>query len=68
MDKEELKKYCEEVAVFPDGEIYSEAPSWKSDDYEIRYQGFCNVCDSPIEPHYQEPFASCECSTQEWYI
>lgn len=60
----------EKVAVFPDGEIYSldELPSWKSDDYEIRHQGFCYVCDSTIDPHWGEPFATCKCCQQEWYI
>lgn len=36
-------------------------------DYEKRVQGYCPTCDGPIEPHYGEPFASCECGTQEWY-
>jgi hypothetical protein len=67
---EKLKKDCEKVAVFPDGEIYSidDIPSWKSDDYELRYQGFCTVCDSTIDPHWGEPIASCECFAQEWLI
>ena len=70
MNLEELKKDCEKVAVFPDGEIYSieSVPSWKSDDFEIRYQGFCEVCDSTIDPTYAEPTASCKCYQQEWYI
>jgi hypothetical protein len=67
-DLEDLRAGCAKVYVFPDDEIYEEAPSWKSDDYEIRYQGFCNTCDSTIDPHWSEPFASCNCGTQEWYI
>ena len=70
MDLQKLKDTCTEVAVFPDGEIYEldEVPSWKSDDYEVRYQSFCEVCDSSIDPHYAEPIASCKCCQQEWYI
>lgn len=55
------------VYVYPDDEVYEEPPSWKSDDYEIRKQGDCEVCGCPIVPHYGEPLASCECYTQEWY-
>jgi hypothetical protein len=55
------------VYVYPDGEVYDNIPQYKSDDYEIRGQGYCPECDGPIVPHYGEPFASCECGTQEWY-
>ena len=56
-----------QVYVYPDGEVYEQAVDWKSDDYEIREQGYCAHCDSDIVPHYNEPFASCDCCTQEWY-
>ncbi len=58
-----------DVYVYPDGDVYEEEepPSWKSDDYEIRKQGACGQCGEPIVPHYGEPFASCQCGTQEWY-
>lgn len=56
-----------DVCVYPDGEAYQKPPSWKSDDYEVRKQGYCGQCDQSIVPHYSEPFASCECYTQEWH-
>ncbi len=56
-----------DVYVYPDDEVYEEPPSWKSDDYEIRKQGACEICGQPIVPHYGEPLASCDCCTQEWY-
>ena len=70
MNIQKLKESCEKVAVFPDGEIYEleDIPTWKSDDYEVRYQGFCTVCDNTIDPYYGEPLASCKCYQQEWYI
>lgn len=55
------------VYVYPDGEQYDEPPSWKSDDYEVRQTDLCTSCDTELEPHYGEPFASCECGTSEWY-
>ncbi len=56
-----------DVYVYPDDEVYEEPPSWKSDDYEVRKQGYCDKCECPIVPHYGEPLASCDCFTQEWY-
>ena len=65
---EESSNNLMDVYVYPDGEVYEEEPpNWKSDDYEIRKQGACEQCGQPIIPHYGEPFASCECYTQEWY-
>lgn len=58
----------ETVYVYPDDEVYSKPPSWKSDDFEVRKQGFCYRCDSDIVPHYGEPIASCGCGSQEWYF
>jgi hypothetical protein len=54
--------------VYPDNEVYAEEPPhWKSDDYEVREQGFCDRCQSPIVPHYGEPLASCDCLEDvEW--
>jgi len=55
------------VYVYPDGEWFYTPPEWKSDDYEIRVMGYCDKCDSNVVPHYNEPLASCDCGTQEWY-
>lgn len=55
------------VYVYPDGEQYDEPPSWKSDDYEVRETALCETCDTELEIHYGEPFASCECGTGEWH-
>lgn len=56
------------VYVFPDGEVYQELPTWKSDDYEIRLSTHCDKCDETITPYYMKPFASCDCGTQDWYL
>lgn len=37
--------------IYPDGSVFYSPQDWMSD----------------IVPHYAEPFASCECMTQEWY-
>jgi len=63
MNEEELFT----VYVYPDGEVYEHPSTWKSDDYQERKTAYCNKCESMIEPHYMEPFASCNCGTQEWY-
>ena len=55
------------IYIYSDGESYDKPPSWKSDDYDIREKGHCERCDSDIIPHYCEPFASCDCMTQEWF-
>jgi hypothetical protein len=57
----------EVVYVYCTGNQYSEMPSFMSDDCEVRKTGFCPSCDSELQIHYGEPFASCECGTQEWY-
>lgn len=62
-----LDKETYSVCVYPDGEQYEEAPSWKSDDYEVRQTTHCNTCDAELTVHYAEPFASCSCGTTEWY-
>ena len=67
MTKDLDKKDVCLVYVYPDNEAYQQPPDWKSDDYEIREQGFCESCGSEIVPHYGEPLASCECETQEWH-
>lgn len=56
-----------EVYVYPDKEVYTNIPDWKSDDYEIRKTTYCEECDELLQPHYAEPFASCECRTMEWH-
>lgn len=56
-----------DVYVYPDGENYSEPPSWKSDDFERRKTTLCETCDTELDAHYGEPFASCRCGTTEWY-
>lgn len=55
------------VYVYPDGENYSEPPSWKSDDYEVRSTDVCDKCNEQLHISYNEPFATCNCGTQEWY-
>ena len=57
------------VYVYPDGINYDvwEAPSWASDDYEIRQTCCCDECGEDLWIHYSEPFASCACGTTEWY-
>lgn len=55
------------VYVYPDGEIYDEPPSWKSDDYEVRQTRLCETCDEELTVEYSEPFAHCKCGTQEWH-
>ena len=56
-----------DVCVYPDGEQYEEAPSWKSDDYEQRKTILCVTCDEVLEIVYLEPFANCKCGQQEWH-
>lgn len=56
------------VYVYPDGMVYEDPPSWSSDDYEMREAPYCEQCDELMEPHYGEPFASCNCKTIEWYL
>lgn len=56
------------VYVYPSGEVFDLPPAWMSDDYEIRYTVYCDICDELMEPHYAEPFISCGCKTMEWYI
>lgn len=53
------------VYVYPDGEIYDEPPSWKSNDYETRQTQLCETCDEELTIEYNEPFAHCKCGTQE---
>lgn len=55
------------VYVYPDGENYDGPPDWKSDDFIIRKSTNCNVCGYTLYLSYDEPFATCECGTQEWY-
>lgn len=57
------------VAVFPNGDVYEldQIPEYMSDDYIIRETEICDTCGCMLEPHYNEPFASCACYTSEWY-
>jgi hypothetical protein len=38
-----------------------------SDDYVTRKTCACCQCGQLYIPEYDEPFASCECGTSEWY-
>jgi len=55
------------VCVYSDDEHYEEPPEWKPGDYEVRETETCETCGEEIAPHFGEPFATCECGTQEWY-
>ena len=55
------------VYVYPDGENYDGPVDWKSDDYQIRRSALCEDCGYTLYLDYDEPFASCECGTREWY-
>lgn len=59
------------ICIWPDGEwcLLEELTemSHRSDDYEVREGAVCRTCFGIIVPHYGEPFADCECGTQEWY-
>lgn len=57
----------DDVCVYPDGNNTSEPLKMCGDDYERRKTTQCMDCDSTLEIHYAEPFASCECGTTEWY-
>jgi hypothetical protein len=59
------------VRVWPDNtqqQIEEESYSYMSDDYEIRVSSICDSCSEVLQIHYNEPFASCSCKTQEWYF
>jgi len=60
-----------EIAIWPDNEWAFldelEEFSHKSDDYRIRQAAFCPVCYRLVVPDYNEPTASCDCGTMEWY-
>lgn len=64
----EVPRDFDKVYVYPNGEVYEEMPSNTSDDFEVRYAGHCDKCDSRVTPHYGEPLASCNCHTGEWYF
>jgi hypothetical protein len=60
------------IAIWPDGyqcplTEATEEVSWRGDDYIIRETGYCEACDTTLTLDYNEPFAHCECGTQEWY-
>ncbi len=58
------------VRVWPDGtqqDIVETPFTHKSDDYEVRQTMLCQTCDQELQVEYGEPFASCDCGTQEWY-
>lgn len=55
------------VFVYVDNTCSEEPLEWMSDDYAVRYTQNCEQCGYLLEPHYDEPFASCECGTREWY-
>jgi hypothetical protein len=59
------ESYLEKVYVFPDGEVYEIPPTWKSDDYEIRYVKYCEKCDSTVVPFHGEPLGACACGIVE---
>lgn len=66
-EEEDTSMLTLKVYVYPDGEVYVEPPSWRSDDYEVREAPYCVDCDLFMDPHYGEPFASCSCKTIEWH-
>lgn len=56
-----------DVCVYPDGTQSYEPLDFMSDDYEWRRTIYCARCDSELQLHPNEPFATCGCGTQEWY-
>ena len=59
------------IAIWPDETwcYVEDLPqlTYMSDDYIVREAGECERCGSQIVPYYDEPFALCDCGTQEWY-
>lgn len=61
------------IRIWPDGEfqflLTEDTPLyyWKSDDFVVREGEVCKDCETMIVPDYDEPFASCQCGTMEWY-
>jgi hypothetical protein len=48
---------------------FDEEPyDYMSDDFQLRKSSICAKCGEVLQVHYAEPFASCSCSTQEWYL
>lgn len=60
------------VHIWPDGEFcyeeeLQEMLNSRTDDYITKETDVCEVCKSVFELYYDEPFASCDCGTREWY-
>jgi hypothetical protein len=61
------------VYIWPDGTFCTKGQleeylTFMSDDYVTRETCVCERCGWMITPSYDEPFADCDCGTQEWYF
>jgi hypothetical protein len=43
-------------------------PSENDDSYRICETTSCDTCDTILQISYDEPIATCECGSQEWYL
>lgn len=63
-----MKEELINVLVYPDGYNTTVAAEWMSDDYRVRRTTICETCREPLWLEYDEPIASCNCGSQEWYM